>query len=159
MRIKFRGPVEHSEHSPWKRNPNILADPGYANFYEIFVYFQMSNSQWMAARRKLLFSSFFPNRISSFYMPSFKFLWPAVQVFHRQIQIIHPIFDSFDKEKHLAQNLGNFASSKKGLNIIGSKMGAQQGFTFGHFFQTSISLISMLAPLCNVSWLHQKKRN
>ena len=33
--------------------------------------------------------------------------------------------------------------------MIGSKMGAQQGFTFGHFFQTSISLISMLAPLCN----------
>ena len=45
-------------------------------------------------------------------------------------------FDIYDKEKHLAQNLGNFASSKKGLNIIGSKMGAQQGFAFGHFFNT-----------------------
>ena len=45
--------------------------------------------------------------------------------FHRQIQKIHPIFDLFDKENHLPQNLGNFASSKKGLNIIGSKMGAQ----------------------------------
>ena len=52
----------------------------------------------------------------------------------------------FDKEKHLAQNLGNFESSKKGLNIIGSKMGAHKGFTFGHFLQTSISLISLLAP-------------
>ena len=45
--------------------------------------------------------------------------------FHRQIQKIHPIFDFFDKEKHLAQNLGNCASSKKGLNIIKSKMGTQ----------------------------------
>ena len=35
------------------------------------------------------------------------------------------VFDSFDKEKHLAQHLGNFASFKKGLNIIGSKMGTQ----------------------------------
>ena len=57
------------------------------------------------------------------------------------------IFDSFDTEKHLAQHLGNFAPSKKGLNIIGSKM----GFTFGHFFQTLISLISLLALLCIVA--------
>ena len=56
MRIKLRGPVEHS---PWKPNPNIFADPGYANIYEIFVYFQMSNSQWRGARRILLFSGVF----------------------------------------------------------------------------------------------------
>jgi len=46
-------------------------------------------------------------------------------IFHRQIQKIHPIFDCFDKEKYLAQNLRVFASSKKGLNMIGLKMGAQ----------------------------------
>ena len=56
MRIKLRGPVEHS---PWKPNPNIFADPGYANINEIFVYFQMSNSQWRGARRILLFSGVF----------------------------------------------------------------------------------------------------
>ena len=36
-------------------------------------------------------------------------------MFHRQMKKIHPIFDFFDKDKYLAQNLGNFAPSKKGL--------------------------------------------
>ena len=98
MQIKLGGLVERS---PWSPNPNTFADPGYANIYEIFVYFQMLNPRWTAVWRKLLLSSFFPNRILSFYMPSFKFLWLAVQVFHRQIQIIHSIFDSFDKENVL----------------------------------------------------------
>ena len=70
-------------------------------------------------------------------------------IFYRQIQKTHPVFDFFGKEKHLAKNLGNYVLYKKGLSIIGSKMGAQLGFTFGHFLQTLISLISLLAPLCN----------
>ena len=46
-------------------------------------------------------------------------------IFHRQMKKIHPIFDFFDKEKYLAQNLGHFAPSKKGLNKIGSKIALQ----------------------------------
>jgi len=37
----------------------------------------------------------------------------------------HPIFDFFNKEQFLAQNLGHFALSKKGLNKIGSKIALQ----------------------------------
>ena len=72
-------------------------------------------------------------------------------IFHRQIQKIHPLFDCFDKETYLVQNLGHFASSEKGLTTIGSKMGMQLGFIFGHFLQTSISFISLPGPSCIVS--------
>ena len=44
-------------------------------------------------------------------------------IFHRKIK--KKIFDCFDKDKYLSPNLRNFASSKKGLNIVGSKIGAQ----------------------------------
>ena len=50
-------------------------------------------------------------------------------MFHRQMKKIHPIFDFFYKEKYLAQNLGHFAPSKKGLIKIGSEIASQKGFT------------------------------
>jgi len=46
-------------------------------------------------------------------------------IVHRKMKKIHPIFDFFNKEKYLAQNLGHFAPSKKGLNKIGSKIALQ----------------------------------
>ena len=60
------------EFLPWSRLWKYL---------ENICIFQMSNSQWRAAGIKLLFSGFFQNRIQSFCMPSFKSIWPALQVF------------------------------------------------------------------------------
>ena len=83
------------------------------------------HSHCTMAQAQFSFSNFFQTgskvstcQVSSLSDQPFRF-------FHKQIQNIHPIFDCFYKEKHLAQTLGYFASSKKGSNIIGSKMGAQ----------------------------------
>ena len=62
---------------------------------------------------------------------------------------IHPIFDFFNKENFLAQYLGHFVLSKKGLNKIGSKIALQYGFTFWTFFENLDFPKSLLAPLCN----------
>ena len=50
---------------------------------------------------------------------------PALHNVSQTNEKIHPIFDFFNKEKYLAQNLGHFAPSKKGLNKIGSKIALQ----------------------------------
>ena len=71
-------------------------------------------------------------------------------IVHRKMKKIHPIFDFSNKEKYLAQDLGHFVPSKKGLNIIGSKIALQYSVYLWALLKSSISLISLLAPLCSV---------
>ena len=47
------------------------------------------------------------------------------QALNKLDKLKNPIFDFFEKEKYLAQNLGHFAPSKKGLNKIGPTIALQ----------------------------------
>ena len=68
-------------------------------------------AQRMAAAIKFLFSSFFKTGPDCS-TPNFKFMGPAVHVFCKYLQKI----STYLLKKYLNNNLGSFASFKKGFN-------------------------------------------
>ena len=104
---------------------NIFDDPGCENIWKIFVFFKCQIHNEGLPGQNCCFLAFFKTgskvsacQVSSVSDQPFSF-------FHRQIKKYTKYLTCFYKEKHLAQNVGNFASSKFFLNIIGSKMNAQ----------------------------------
>ena len=108
----------------------------YKKYWQISIYFRYQNSQWRAARRNLLFSSFFWGMTWSIRGMNFRDLRPALHEFPQTNSPKTPDIWPVSKKKYFTQNFGNLASYKKGLNKIGSKMAALKGFSFGHFSKT-----------------------
>ena len=94
----------------------------------------MSNSQWRAAGIKLLFSSFFQNRIQSFCMPSFKSIWPALQVFSQTNPKNTPNIWPFRQRKTFATKFGWFCIIQKRFEHNWIKNGRAVRFYFWTLF-------------------------
>ena len=89
-----------------KESNNFCPDPGNENIWEIFVHFKCQIHNERLPGWNCCFLAFFKigSKVSAWQVSSLSD--QPFRIFHRQIQKIHPIFDCFDKEKHLAKKIG-----------------------------------------------------
>ena len=85
MGIKLRGPVEHS---PYRPNPEAVADPDYENIWKIFVYFECQIHNEVLLGENCCFLAFFKTRskvstcqVLSFPDQPFRFLPKNVMIY------------------------------------------------------------------------------